>query len=79
MEEEKIVNSEEFKPYVDKILKAIGIRSAWLTDKSSFGDFSPVLDNEKMKGIRQKIGVEVDYHSLISVTAQKMKELAVNN
>lgn len=73
------VNSDALKPYVDKILKSIGVRSAWLTDKSSFGDFSPVLNNEKMKGIKQKIGVEVDYSSLIWATAQKMKELSVNN
>lgn len=67
------VNSEELKPYVDKILAAIGIQSAWLSDKSAFGDFSPILNNDKMIGIRHKIGVEVEYSSLIWETAEKMK------
>jgi hypothetical protein len=68
------VNSEELQPYVDRIKQAIGIQSAWLSDKSAFGDFSPILNNEKMKGIRHKVGVDVEYSSLIWETAQRMKD-----
>ena len=48
------VNQAELKPCVDKILKAIGVKSAWVSDKSEMGDFEPVVKD--LNDVAVKLG-----------------------
>ena len=70
---QKTVNSPELRPYVDKILKALGVESAWVSDLSSFGDFV-FLGEEELKTIGEELGVYIEWTSLLGETAEKMKE-----
>lgn len=34
---------KQLQPYVDKVLKAIGVKGAWVSDESTLGDFWPLF------------------------------------
>lgn len=70
---QKTVNRPDLKPYIDKILKAIGVKNAWISDKSSFGDFA-FLEEDDLATIRVELGVYVEWTSLLGETAETMKE-----
>lgn len=70
---QKTVNKPELKPYVDKILKAIGVKTAWISDKSSFGDFA-FLEEEDLGRMSEELGVYVEWESLLGETAERMQE-----
>jgi len=70
---QKTVNKPELKPYVDKILKAIGVKNAWISDKSSFGDFA-FLEEEDLGRMSEELGVYIEWTSLLGETAERMQE-----
>jgi hypothetical protein len=74
------------RPWLDEILKAIGVRSAYISDQSSIGDFEPLFEDGEMdfgekgpekrcslKSVSEDLGVEVAFKDLLIDVAERMR------
>lgn len=74
------VNAEHLQPYVKKILKSIGVKNAWLSDGSSLGDFSVILDEESLPEVQTELGLDsLGWRDPIHEIAQRMYDKASNS
>ena len=70
----------ELRPYIDKILKALGHSEALVTDESYITDFMPFLGSmggkevfEKFSKKMKKMGIEVKLEDSVIEVAERLK------
>jgi hypothetical protein len=78
-EDRKIVLSSQDKvrnlgSWVNKVLKALGIRSAMVSDESMIGDFFIEDDPVYLKEICDNLGFEVKYEDYIVDVAKRLAD-----
>lgn len=58
------------KPWLDKIRKSLHIKSWWISDQSTIGDFG--LNTEKLQMVRDELGVEVNHKDYLVDLAERL-------
>ena len=73
--------TDELRPYVNKVLKALGHKDALVTDESYVSDFLPFLGSQgrkeafvKFSRKMKKMGIDVDYIDSVIDVAQRLKD-----
>src|ERR1019366_9445507 len=68
---------KELRPWLDEILKAVGVKSAYISDDSSIGDFEILFFDAEvdfgegptkrcsLKSVSEALGVEVTFKDLL--------------
>ena len=76
----KIVFAEQkkveiLKPYVDRVLEAIGHPEAWISDRSSIGDFRQGDYQEFVNDVAAKLGIGINKGDYLVDIAMRLKAL----
>ena len=76
-------NISALKPYVLRVLEAVGHPEALVTDESSVYDFFDTFDSKKKKmrsvlGLSKKLGIDVSDDDLIWEVARNLKDFDAN-
>lgn len=70
------VSRPELKPYLERILTAIGHPEALITDESSiydFGCFSDLMERQLIVDLRKHIGLTVGVHDTFWKIAERLR------
>lgn len=74
--EQKVIFAPQYrvrllKPWLDKIRKSLHVKSWWISDQSTIGDFG--LNNKKLQVVRDELGVEVSHKDYLVDLAERLK------
>ncbi len=80
--EKKIVFAPQDKlrplqPWLTKIREALHIKSWWISNESTIGDFN--LDDEDLQCLREQLGVPIEHKHYLVDVAQRMKDAEDND
>ena len=67
--------AQSLQPWIDRILKANGIKSAWVSDLSTMGDFIPRDDDEgsRHRDVQQRLGMAFNLGDPVWEVARRLK------
>lgn len=69
----KSTRREILRPWVTRVLEAIGHPEAFVTDESKIGDFYNSWDTDKISELGKKLGVSVSMRDYVVNVANKLR------
>lgn len=77
VKEKKIVFAPQDKlgplqPWLTKIREALHIKSWWISDESTIGDFG--LDDEQLRELCDTLGMEVSHKDYLVAVAERLRD-----